>query len=58
MRWLFLHAADVLFVGRAFIFGYSQQILTRIVDSRGSEVREGLAGDRAAGAGERADSAA
>jgi hypothetical protein len=30
----------------AFVFGYSQQILTRIVDNRGSEVREGLTGER------------
>jgi hypothetical protein len=26
----------------ALVFGYSQKILTRLIDRRGSEVREGL----------------
>jgi hypothetical protein len=30
----------------AFLFGYSQQLLTRIVDERGSRVRQGLSGER------------
>ncbi|MGF7238727.1 MAG: hypothetical protein ACQSGP_27785, partial [Frankia sp.] len=30
----------------AFVLGYSQQLLTRIVDTRGSQVREGLSGER------------
>jgi hypothetical protein len=28
----------------AFVFGYSQQLLTRIVDNRGSQIRAGLSG--------------
>jgi hypothetical protein len=31
----------------AFVFGYSQLILTRAVDTRGSQIRAGLSGQRA-----------
>lgn len=30
----------------AFVFGYSQQIVTRMVDARGSQIRAGLTGQR------------
>lgn len=33
----------------AFLFGYSQQIVTRFVDSYGSQIRAGLAGQRTRG---------